>query len=252
MIFQGENEPVLFLKRMTKFLIFMAFILVPFNYFFAHFSFNRVLNDFVQTRLIEGQTLTFKSSFHFYPSPSIQIDGIDYKDKSGLILTIKQLKTLVNLTSVIKTKSFLIDEFTLNSLTFRLPKKAFDELLKAIMFPLIREGLGVPKDPSKHLPSRFSMTNVILERTEGGDNSDAFEIASLTYDTHEKVYMKVCFSSHDKTVAFYQKFIAQYLLIAKVEGDCLTFTKSLNPIALPSNLSTDPALKNSEPQKEAK
>lgn len=233
-----------FLKRLLKFFIFIAVISLPFNYFFAHFAFNRVLNDFAQSNLVKGQTLKFSSSFHFFPSPFIRIKKLDYKDSSNGRLKISTFKMLINLTQLIKTKSLLVDDFNIDNLTLRLPDKSFDELLKSIMFPLIREGLGVPKDPALHLPSNFEISNVILERSQGGDNVDSYNILKVKYNTNQRKFMEVCFSSETKVQHFYNKFIAQYLIAAKIESKCLIFRKSSKPLAMPKEVKNLPAVTN--------
>ncbi len=211
-----------------------SLVLIPFNYFFAHFAFNRVLNKFAQAQVPQGQKLDFSSSFHMYPQPLIRIKDLDYKDNKGSDVSINTFDGILDVLELIKTKQLILKRFTIDGLKLSLPVKRLDELVKSIMFPIIREGLGVPRDPALFFPSKFSINNIHLVRLFENKNAEKFDITKVVYATERSDFMSMCFPSVDKAERFYKHFISQYLFAAKINGVCIRFTKSLKSLTLPT------------------
>lgn len=215
-------------------MIFMGILMVPFNYFFAHFAFNNVINKFVQAKLPKGQQLAFDSSFHFYPEPFVRFKDIDFSDGTGNHLLVNKLEAILDFWPLIKTKQLLISSFHVATVRIKLTEVSFDELIKNAMFPLIREGLGVPKDPSVAFPGQFSMQNVQLIRLMGENNIQTYTIKNMVYDTNAKTYMNMCFENESKAHVFYDRFLKKYLFAAKPNKACISFVKSSSAIQLPT------------------
>lgn len=223
-----------FLKRLLTFLIISGILLIPFNYFFAHFAFNNVVNKFAQSQVPKGQHLAFSSSFHFYPSMFIRFQDVDYEASKDSKLQIKELNAYIDFWPLIKQKQLHIKSFDVNDVILTLGAKSFDEFIKEMVFPLIREGLGVPRDPSIVFPSRFSIKRVVLNRVSSIGAKEAFSISDVKYNSDVIGFMKMCFADVQNTNAFYDRFIKQFLFAASVEGNCIVFKKSMSPIQIPN------------------
>ncbi len=212
------------MKSFIKKIIISVFILISLNYFFAHFAFNQVLTQFIETTMPKGSTISFSSYFSFFPSTSVNVNDIDYQDSKDMKLQISHLNAKFKLSNILTKKQLEILDLKLDFMRLNLKSGRIDELLKTIIFQLIREGLGVPTtskiEPIKH----FSINNLQLERVNYNE-TEIFKLSNLVYDSNNINYMNFCFSSPSNAQKFYQRFIAQYLIAAKVKGDCITFTK---------------------------
>lgn len=213
------------MKRLVKKIVISLFVLIGLNYFFAHLAFNQVLNKFVKTTLVKDSSISFSSYFSFLPKAIVHINNLDYKDKDKQKLQISSFNTNIDLSTLITKHQLKILDLKFDSMILRLKAKHIDILLKKIVFRLIREGLGVLSNTNKVQPIKsFSINKLQLERLQD-NNAEIFNIINVLYDSNRSNYMNFCFNSSVDAQKFYQRFIAQYLIAAKVKGDCISFSK---------------------------
>lgn len=219
------------IKRYFKVTIVVGIILIGVNYFFAHLAFNNVLTQYASTQIPQDSQLSFTSYFSFIPSPSIIIKNADYQIKKGTQVKIDKADAKVHFWQMLKTQALSIKEVSIQGLTLRLKQQAFDELLKKIVFQLIRESLGVSQFSNRPI-NKINLTDITLESVSHNGSVQKYHIEAIRNIGVKGQGVTACFANQEKAQSFYKTYLAKYMIAAKLQKECIVFNKSINPLPL--------------------
>ncbi len=212
------------LKRLMIKLTLIILILTGIHYFFSHIAFNQVMNNFGQSAIPKGSELSLSSYFSFWPGPSVQINELKYSDKDGTRLDAKAINARLDVSTLLKQRRVAITAFNADGVVLQLKAINFDQLLKGIIFRLIRESLGVATVMKSAPIKEFAVHNLTLKRDNDGIDATT-HIQLLSYSAKQQKGVSACFEQSSQAQNFYDTYLRQYLIAAKVQDNCVVFVK---------------------------
>ena len=219
------------LKKALLKLTGLVIVLIGINYFFAHFAFNNMLNKFAETLIAPESKISFSSYISLLPKPTIHINELNFKAKDDSQLGLGQLTGRLNTIKLISDRQLIFTDLQINDLSITLNAKEFDQTIKSFAFQTIRDGIGVPTTPGQKPVDNFLIKNITLTRKDGLQQ-EVYRLSTIFYNNQGTTGINACFPSNEAAQQFFRKFIAQYVIAAKLKNACIVFNKPKPPIDL--------------------